>query len=80
MSHGTCDLDDPCHPRQRARDRESQEDQLVGIEAAEARGARGGADHADFKSLDGPAEQHRARRDRHQRNDAANDNPDDRGR
>lgn len=71
MTDGTRDLDDPRQPRQRAGDREGQEDQLVGVEAAEPGGARGGADHPDFKPLDGPPEQHRAGRHHDQRNDGA---------
>ena len=75
MSDRTCDLDDPGKACQRARNREGQQDQLVGVEATEPCGARGGADDADFKPLDGFAEQHRACGHHHERNDAAKMQP-----
>src|SRR5271156_3199454 len=63
MADGTCDLDDPGKPCERAGNGEGQEDQLFGIEAAETRGAWCCADHADFKTLDHSAEQDRGRSD-----------------
>src|SRR6202522_2833300 len=56
MPDGTCDLDDPGKSGQSAGNGEGQHDQLLGIEAAKACGARCGSHDADFKTLDHSAE------------------------
>jgi hypothetical protein len=71
MSDRAGHLDDPGQPGQRARDRESQKDQLVGIETAEARRTGGGADHPNFEALDGAPQQDARRGDDDQRNHCA---------
>src|SRR5262245_55735323 len=62
-------FDDPGEPCKRAGNRESEEHQAIGVEAGEARGARGGADDADFEASDRLAEQHRCKHDGDERKD-----------
>src|SRR5579871_624559 len=59
-------LDDAGKPGERARHREAEQHQPVGIEAGEARRLGGGADHADLEALDGAAEQHARQHHQHQ--------------
>src|ERR1700761_9298842 len=64
-------FDDPRNPCKRTGNRESEEHQAIGIEAGEARGARGGADDPAFEASDRRAEQHRPEHDDDEREDRA---------
>src|SRR3954451_7000685 len=75
MPDRTCYLDDAGEAGKRARDGEGQEDQLVGIEAAEPRGAGRCTDHANLESLDGAPEQDRRRSDDEKGDDGAEMQP-----
>src|SRR5262244_166989 len=64
-------LDDAGEACERARQREGEQHQLVGVEPRKSRRAGGGADHANLEALDGAAEQHGGKRDQDQRRNGA---------
>jgi hypothetical protein len=75
MADWAGDLDDAGEPGERARHREREQHELVGIEPGKTRRLRGGADDPDLEPLDGAAEHRPGNRHHHERHHGADVQP-----